>query len=198
MKIYGDANSGNCYKVKLVCELLSVDYNWIDMDILAGDTKKSEFIARNPNAKIPFVEFSNGFFLSESNAIVNYIANNSDLYPNDSKTQALIQQWQFFEQYSHEPNIAVARFINKYLGLPQSRLAEYESKQVGGLKALQVMEQALKQSPYLCGDTMTTADVTLFAYTHVADEGGFNLNAFPYIQNWITGIKQLNKFVALG
>ena len=140
MKIYGDAKSGNCYKVQLVCNLLNIDHEWIEVDILAGDTRSDEFLRKNSNGKIPLLELDGGETLSESNAIINFLAGGSALYPEGGLAQARILQWQFFEQYSHEPYIAVARFINKYLGLPDDRAEEYASKQAGGHKALRVME----------------------------------------------------------
>lgn len=197
MKIYGDMQSGNCYKIKLLCSLVSIEHQWIHLDILAGQTKEPEFLAKNPNAKIPLLELDDGRYLSESNAILNYLAAATPLLPEDRFELAKVQQWQFFEQYSHEPYIAVARFIAKYLGLPQERRAEYESKQTGGHKALAVMEQQLEQTPYLVGDRITTADISLFGYTHVADEGGFDLRQYPAVEAWIKRIKQLPEYVAM-
>ncbi|MBW3225126.1 glutathione S-transferase family protein [Marinobacter adhaerens] len=194
MKIYGDTQSGNCYKVQLVCQLLNIDHQWIDVDILAGDTKSDDFLKKNPNGKIPLLELDSGETLSESNAIINYLAFGSDLYPNDRLAQARVLQWQFFEQYSHEPFIAVARFINKYLGLPADKADEYAAKQTGGHKALQVMEQQLAQTPFLAGERVTTADITLYAYTHVADEGGFELEAYPAIRAWLDRVAALPNF----
>lgn len=194
MKIYGDTQSGNCYKVQLVCQLLNIDHQWIDVDILAGDTKSDDFLKKNPNGKIPLLELDSGETLSESNAIINYLAFGSDLYPNDRLAQARVLQWQFFEQYSHEPFIAVARFINKYLGLPAERADEYAAKQTGGHKALEVMEQQLAQTPFLTGENVTTADISLYAYTHVADEGGFELEAYPAIRAWLDRIAALPNF----
>ena len=194
MKIYGDTQSGNCYKVQLVCQLLNIDHQWIDVDILAGDTKSDDFLKKNPNGKIPLLELNSGETLSESNAIINYLAFGSDLYPNDRLAQARVLQWQFFEQYSHEPFIAVARFINKYLGLPADKADEYAAKQTGGHKALQVMEQKLAQTPFLVGEKVTTADITLYAYTHVADEGGFELEAYPAIRAWLDRVAALPNF----
>ena len=179
MKIYGDRVSGNCYKVQLVCDLLELDYQWLNLDILAGDTKSDNFVRINPNGKIPCLVLDDGRTLSESNAIVNFLATGSPLLPVDPYQLALVQQWQFFEQYSHEPYIAVARFINKYLNLPKERREEYESKQAGGYKALEVMEKQLRSSPFLAGEKLTVADISLFAYTHVASEGGFDLSQFP-------------------
>lgn len=194
MKIYGDTQSGNCYKVQLVCQLLNIDHQWIDVDILAGDTKSDDFLKKNPNGKIPLLELDSGETLSESNAIINYLAFGSDLYPNDRLAQARVLQWQFFEQYSHEPFIAVVRFINKYLGLPADKADEYAAKQTGGRKALQVMEQQLAETPFLAGEKVTTADISLYAYTHVADEGGFELEAYPAIRAWLDRVAALPNF----
>ena len=194
MKIYGDTQSGNCYKVQLVCQLLNIDHQWIDVDILAGDTKSDDFLKKNPNGKIPLLELDSGETLSESNAIINFLAFGSDLYPNDRLAQARVLQWQFFEQYSHEPFIAVARFINKYLGLPADKADEYAAKQTGGHKALHVMEQQLAQTPFLTGEKVTTADISLYAYTHVADEGGFELEAYPAIRAWLDRVAALPNF----
>ena len=194
MKIYGDTQSGNCYKVQLVCQLLNIDHQWIDVDILAGDTKSDDFLKKNPNGKIPLLELDSGETLSESNAIINYLAFGSDLYPNDRLAQARVLQWQFFEQYSHEPFIAVARFINKYLGLPEDKADEYAAKQTGGHKALQGMEQQLAETPFLAGEKVTTADISLYAYTHVADEGGFELEAYPAIRAWLDRVAALPNF----
>ncbi|MCP4063209.1 MAG: glutathione S-transferase family protein [Gammaproteobacteria bacterium] len=194
MKIYGDTQSGNCYKVQLVCQLLNIDHQWIDVDILAGDTKSDDFLKKNPNGKIPLLELDSGEALSESNAIINFLAFGSDLYPNDRLAQARVLQWQFFEQYSHEPFIAVARFINKYLGLPADKADEYAAKQTGGHKALQVMEQQLAETPFLAGEKVTTADISLYAYTHVADEGGFELEAYPAIRAWLDRVAALPNF----
>ena len=194
MKIYGNTQSGNCYKVQLVCQLLNIDHQWIDVDILAGDTKSDDFLKKNPNGKIPLLELDSGETLSESNAIINYLAFGSDLYPNDRLAQARVLQWQFFEQYSHEPFIAVARFINKYLGLPADKADEYAAKQTGGHKALQVMEQQLAETPFLAGEKVTTADISLYAYTHVADEGGFELEAYPAIRAWLDRVAALPNF----
>lgn len=197
-KLYGDRLSGNCYKVQLLCALLHVNYAWVSVNILAGDTRVASFLEKNPNGKIPLLELDDGRTLSESNAIINYLAHGSALLPTEPFALAKVQQWQFFEQYSHEPYIAVARFIAKYLGLPAERRAEYDAKQKGGHKALAVMEQQLQRSRYMAGDKLTTADISLFAYTHVADEGGFSLEHYPAIGAWIDRIKALPDFIAMG
>ena len=197
MKIYGDIQSGNCYKVKLLCSLLDIEHEWVQVDILAGETQAPDFLAKNPNGKIPLLELSDGRCLSESNAILNYLAFGSALLPRDSFELAKVQQWQFFEQYSHEPYIAVARFIAKYLGLPEARRAEYEAKQSGGHKALAVMERQLSTSPYLTGDSLSTADISLYGYTHVAHEGGFDLNEYPSVLAWIDRVQKHQKYIGM-
>ncbi|AUM12301.1 glutathione S-transferase family protein [Ketobacter alkanivorans] len=197
MKIYGDIQSGNCYKVKLLCALLDIEHQWIHVDILAGETRNPEFLAKNPNGKIPLLELPDGRCLSESNAILNFLASDSDLLPKDNFQLAKVHQWQFFEQYSHEPFVAVARFIAKYLGLPEARRADFESKQEGGNRALSVMETQLMKTPYLVGDKLTTADITLYGYTHVAHEGGFDLSKYPAIQSWLGRIASNPKYVGM-
>ena len=197
MKIYGDIQSGNCYKIKLLCSLLAIEHDWVHVDIMAGDTSRAEFLQKNPNGQIPLLELEDGRCLSESNAILNFLAAGSELLPLDSFKLAKVQQWQFFEQYSHEPYIAVARFIAKYLGLPEERKAEYEAKQAGGHKALAVMEQQLSTSPYLSGDSLTTADISLYGYTHVAHEGGFDLDVYPSIVAWIGRIKGRQNYIGM-
>jgi glutathione S-transferase len=197
VNIYGDIQSGNCYKIKLLCSLLDIKHEWVHVDILAGETASTEFLLKNPNGKIPLLELDDGRCLSESNAILNFLASGSDFLPKDTFTLAKVQQWQFFEQYSHEPFIAVARFIAKYLGLPEDRRVEYESKQTGGRKALSVMEQHLSKSPYLTGEQLSTADISLYGYTHVAHEGGFDLNEYPDVQLWIKRIAAHPNYVGM-
>jgi glutathione S-transferase len=197
MKIYGDAASGNCYKIKLTMALLGKPYEWIHVDILKGETQDPKFVALSPNAKIPVLELTTGEVLSESNAIINYLAHDSDFIPDDPFKLAKMQQWQFFEQYSHEPYIAVARYIEKYLGLPQARLEEYKSKQTGGYKALDVMEKQLAETKYLVDNTITVADISLYAYTHVCHEGGFSLSNYPEIVQWIKRIQALPKYISM-
>lgn len=194
-RIYGDIQSGNCYKIKLLLSVLGIKHQWRHVDILSGESRTSAFLARNPNGKIPLLELEDGRFLSESNAILNYLADGSDFLPNSRLDRARMLQWQFFEQYSHEPFIATARYINKYLGLPQARREEYESKQSGGHAALQVMEQQLIQTPFLVDQTPSIADISLFAYTHVAHEGGFDLSEYLAINSWLDRVRALPGFI---
>lgn len=194
MRIFGDIQSGNCYKVKLLLSLLDIPHEWVNVDILAGETSKPDFLKMNPNSKIPVLELDDNQYLSESNAILNYLANGTAYLPEDNYLRAKTLQWMFFEQYSHEPYIAVARYISKYLGLPENRRADYESKQVGGHKALRVMETQLTKTKYLVGETPTIADVCLYGYTHVASEGGFELEQYPCIQTWLQQIQLLPNY----
>ncbi|MGE0226592.1 MAG: glutathione S-transferase family protein [Acetobacteraceae bacterium] len=190
MRVLGDIASGNCYKVKLALAQLGIPHTWQPVDILAGETRTGDFLHLNPNGKIPLLILDSGECLSESNAILNYLAHGTPLLPPARLARARVLEWQFFEQYSHEPYIAVARFIRKYLGLPEARRAEYESRQAGGLKALHVMETRLCHAPFLAGDHYTIADISLYAYTHVAHEGGFDLGGFPAIGAWLTRVRQ--------
>ncbi|MCW8880214.1 MAG: glutathione S-transferase family protein [Kangiellaceae bacterium] len=195
--LYGDIISGNCYKAYLVANLLDLPIRWVNVDIMAGEAQTDEFKLKNPNAKIPLLKLEDGNYISESNAIINYLADGTDLLPEDRFLKAKVQEWQFFEQYSHEPFIAVARFINKYQGLPETRKAEYASKQSGGHKALSIMNLQLQKSDYLIGNSMTTADISLYSYTHVAHEGGFDLSSYQAINTWIDRIQSHPKYVGM-
>lgn len=197
MKLFGDAQSGNCYKIQLLASLLEIKLEWVEVDILAGESRTPAFLQANPNGKIPLLELDDGRLLAESNAILNYLAQNTALLPSDHFLQAQVLQWQFFEQYSHEPYIAVARYIAQYLGLPDDRLDEYHAKQAGGHNALSIMEHTLEKQDFLVGHALTIADLSLFAYTHVAHEGGFSLEQYPGIQNWIKRISTLDRFIPM-
>ncbi len=196
-KVYGDLLSGNCYKVKLLMALLDIKHEWLHVDVLSGESKTPEFLKKNPNAKIPVMQIDESKFLSESNAILNYLAEDTPFVPQTRFERAQVLQWQFFEQYSHEPYVAVARFINKYLGLPEEKREEYESKQSGGKKALQVMDEQLGNSRFIVGDSPTIADISLYAYTHVAHEGGFDLSSYGNINNWLVRIESLPGYMAM-
>lgn len=197
MRVYGDVQSGNCYKIKLLASLLEIPHEWVPVDILAGDTRTEAFLALNPAGQIPLLELDDGRVLAESNAILNYLAADSRYLPMAAFERAKVLQWQFFEQYSHEPYIAVARFISKYLGLPDERRDEYFAKQKGGHEALRVMERQLAQTPYLCGAEVSIADISLYAYTHVAHEGGFDLSVYPAIGRWLERIASLPGYVGM-
>lgn len=197
MKIYGDMRSGNCYKIKLLCGLLDYSYEWIPMDIMAGETQSEEFLEKNPAGKIPLMELEDGRFLGESNAILFYLAYGSELLPLDRYLRAQVMEWLFYEQYSHEPYIAVRRFISKYQGMPAERQAEYDAKEAGGRKALDLLNNSLVNTEYLVGESLSIADISLYAYTHVADEAGYDLSEFPAIQTWINHLESSAGFVPM-
>lgn len=197
MKVYADIKSGNCYKIALLCSLLKIKHQWIHMDILKGDTQTSEYLLKNCNGKIPLLETDDGQYLAESNAILNYLAHGSSLIPCEPMQQAKVLQWQFFEQYSHEPFIAVARYINLYLGMPEDRKDEYQALQAGGHKALTVLEKQLTETDYLVGNNLTIADISLYAYTHVAHQGGFDLSSYPAILLWLKRLEDHPNFVSM-
>lgn len=196
-KLYGDIRSGNCYKTYLLLSLLELKYQWKNIDIMQGEASADEFRVKNPNAKIPLLELDNGRYLAESNAILHFLAEGSQFLPEDRWLRAKILEWQFFEQYSHEPYIAVARFINKYQGLPEEKRELYESKQAGGHKALSIMEKQLNQTKFLVGEQYTIADISLYAYTHVAHEGGFDLSGYDAINTWMNRIQSQPNHVAM-
>ncbi len=197
MKIYGDTHSGNCYKLKLICALLGIRHEWIPVDILQGETRSESFLALNPSGQIPVCITTDGDVLTESNAILYYLARDSQYWPKNKLAQTRVLEWQSFEQYSHEPTIAVARFIKFYQDMPENRREEYQVKLKAGYRALDLMEQHLKDSNFLAADYCTIADISLFAYTHVAHEGGFELSNYPAIQSWIAHIRALNGFIAM-
>lgn len=188
MKIYGDLISGNCYKIKLLCSMLDINHDWVAMDIMAGDTRTEDFLDKNPNGKIPLLELNDGRFLAESNAILFFLAFGSELLPIDIFLKSKVLEWLFYEQYSHEPYLAVRRFINKFQGMPEERRGEYHARQAGGEKALALMERHLARNDYFVGEHLTIADISLYGYTHVADEAGFDLNAYPAIQAWLNRV----------
>jgi len=197
MKIYGDVESGNCYKLKLICALLALEYDWIAIDILSGETRNESFLALNRNGQIPVCVTDDGEVLTESNAILYYLAQGSDYWPDDRVAQTRVLEWQFFEQYNHEPSVAVARFIRYYQKMPEQRLAEYETKLKAGYRALDLMEKHLAAHAFMVGPDCTIADISLYAYTHVADEGGFDLDNYPSIQSWLARIESIPGYVGM-
>jgi glutathione S-transferase len=196
-KVYGDYQSGNCYKIKLMLHLLGLEYQWRPVDILKGETETAAFLAMNPNGKVPVLELEDGTYLWESNAILNFLADGSRFLPSEPRLRTQVLQWQFFEQYSHEPYVAVARFIQFYLNMPDERLDEYKACHKRGYKALRVMEKQLELTPYLVGEQCSIADIALYAYTHVADEGGFDLAPFPAIRTWLARVAALPGYVGM-
>ena len=188
LKIYGDTNSGNCLKVKSICDRLVLPYTWIGVGTLKGETRTSEFLKLNSAGQVPVVEFEDGRALAQSNAIIRYLARGSGLIPADAFAAAKMDEWLFWEQYSHEPTIAVCRFQIVYLGKSASDLDPDKIKR--GYAALARMEHQLAATRFLVGDTASLADVALLAYTRVAHEGGFHLEGYAAVQRWIGETEQ--------
>ena len=184
LKLYDYWESGNAYKVRLLLSQLGEPFERVPLDILKGETRTPEFLAKNPNHRVPVVEWPDGRTLAESNAILFHLATNSAFLPDDDWARAQVLQWMFFEQYSHEPYIAVVRFWHFADQLEQHSNA-LSAKMEGGYEALQVMEQQLTEREFFVGDRYSIADIALYAYTHVAHEGGFDLSRFPRVRSWL-------------
>jgi glutathione S-transferase len=185
MRLYAMSGSGNCWKAASLMQQLGIGFEWIEVDILRGDSRTPEFLARNPNGKVPLLEIAPDRCLAESNAILCYLAHGTPLLPDERYARAKVLEWLFFEQYSHEPYIATVRFWVKFLGKGEEWREKIEAAMVKGVAALGVMERRLQDHPFLTGDAYTIADIALFAYTHVADEGGYDLSRFPAVQAWL-------------
>lgn len=186
LTLYDYMDSGNGYKCRLVLAHLGIPYKLVLCDILKGETRTPEFLARNPNGRIPTLELEDGSFLAESGAIIWYLADGTPLAPKDRKARAETLQWMFFEQYSHEPNIAVARFWKHYLPkLTPLQEMDLPNRMKGGYAALDVMEKHLAKNAFFVGDSFGLADVALYAYTHVAHEGEFDLASYSSIKAWM-------------
>jgi glutathione S-transferase len=183
MIIHGDLGSGNCLKVKWTADLCAHAYEWRHVDIMKGEARTAAFAAMNPAMQTPTVDFGDGKYLAQSNAIIRYLARGTRLLPDDPWTQAKIDEWLFWEQYSHEPYIARCRFQMKYLGWSADKREAWRVDLAG--KALERMETALAGRVFLVGDAFTIADIALYAYTHVAHEGGFDLSARSHVQAWL-------------
>jgi len=196
--VYGMADSGNCYKVKLALEQLKLPYQWIEVSTTRGETRTREFLARNPNGQVPTLQLEDGAYLPESGAILWYLAEGTPLLPAERLARARVLQWMFFEQYSHEPCIAVARSILRYQPPDSPRRAELPRLQERGHKALGVMAQQLEKSDFFAGSKYSIADIALYAYTHCAADGGFELARYPAVLAWLMRVKSQPGHVPLG
>jgi glutathione S-transferase len=195
-KLYEYSPSGNCYKVRLLLTQLNIPFDRTEINILQKESRTPEFLVKNPNGRIPVLEISPGKFLFESNAIMFYLSEETEFFPSDKFERAQVMQWLFFEQYSHEPFIATSRFW--YLtGKAEEYQAALQQKQAPGYAALGVMEQHLEKNDFFAGDRYSIADIGLFAYTHVAGEGGFDLTGFGAIQSWIDRVKNQPRYIRI-
>lgn len=184
-EVYGDRRSGNCYKVELVMALTGQACRWVDVDILKGETHTPDFLALNPAGQIPLLVTGPGRCLPESNAILHFVAAGSPLVPDEPWAQAQVLRWLFWEQYRHEPSVAVARFIVRYLQQPPARQAQLDKCIAGGHDALRLMDTHLANQPFFVGQRYTIADIALYAYTHVAEEGGIALAGYRHVRDWL-------------
>lgn len=195
-RLYDFLPSGNGYKVRLLLTQLGIEFEYVEMDILKGETRTPEFLEKNPNGRIPVLELEPGVFLSESNAILMYLSEGTPYLPEDRLERARVLQWLFFEQYSHEPFIATSRFWLTH-GMAEQKRQALEEKKAPGYAALGVLERRLQDHAFLVGDRYTIADIALFAYTHVAPEGGFGLEDFPAIRAWIERVQAQPNHIAI-
>jgi glutathione S-transferase len=196
-KLYDFLPSGNGYKVRLLLTQLEIPFERIELNILKGETRTTEFLAKNPNGKIPLLEIAPDTFIAESNAILYYLSQGTEYFPQDKYQQAQVMQWLCFEQYSHEPNIATPRFWITELKQADKYQKEIEQKRKLGYSALNVMEQHLKDRDFFVANKYTIADIALYAYTHVAEEGGFDLTNFPAINVWFKRIESQPRYITI-
>lgn len=195
--VYGMSTSGNCHKIRLLLEQLGRSYRWIEIDSANGETRTPEYLAKNPNGRVPMLELEDGRLLVESNAILCYLAEGTPFFPADAWQRAQALSWMFFEQYSHEPYIAVARFIRGWTPADSPRRADLPRLVERGEQALAVMEKYLDKAPWFSGSDYGIADIALFAYTDCAGDGGFDLAKFPLVSNWLSRIRATAGFVPM-
>jgi len=198
LRLYDYLPSGNGYKVRLLLSHLGRDYQLVELDLEAGESRTPGYLAKNPDGRIPLLETADGRRLAESNAILFYLAEGTALLPDDPWDRAQALRWMFFEQYSHEPNIAVARSWLTHGRLDDSKRAALPEKRRLGYRALEVMEGHLAGRDYFVGDRYSIADIALFAYTHVAHEGGFDLTRFAAVRRWLDRVAARPGHVAIG
>jgi glutathione S-transferase len=197
LTLYDYLDSGNGYKVRLLLAQLDLRYHRVELDIMAGETRTPEFLAKNPNGRIPLLELDSGVCLPESNAIVWYLGQGSPFIPDGPLAQAQVLQWMFFEQYSHEPYVATPRFILKHLPADSARRAELPDRLARGRAALGVMEAHLNTNPFFVGNRYSVADIALYAYTHVAHEAQLDLTPFPAVRDWLARVASQPKHIPI-
>jgi glutathione S-transferase len=197
-RLYDYLPSGNGYKVRLVLKQLALPYELIELDIITGASRTAEFLAKNPNGRIPVLEVPGKGCLSESHAIIWFLAERSPLVPSDPLDRARMWQWMCFEQYNLEPNVATVRFWLRYLGRTRADLGEkLVEKEKSGYAALDVLEDGLRGRNWLVGEQYSLADIALFAYTHVAHEGDFDLAPYPNIRAWCDRVSQRERWAPI-
>jgi glutathione S-transferase len=197
MRLFDYLDSGNGYKVRLLLAQLDLPYEWTEVDLDGGETRRPPFLKRNPNGRIPTLELDDGTNLAESNAILWYLAEGSDFVPGDRLGRAQALQWMFFEQYSHEPYVATPRYIVKHLPADHARRAELPDRLAKGRAALGVMETHLATRRFFVRERYSIADIALYAYTHVAHEGGHDLEPYSAVRAWLERVASQPRYVAL-
>ncbi len=197
IQLYGFYPSGNSYKVELVLTRLEIPYRFIHVDLLAGESRTPEFLAKNPNGRIPVVELD-GRYLAESHAIISYFAEGTELVPTDRFARAKMLEWMCFEQYHVEPNIGTARYhLSISNKSPESIGLLLQSRQKGSKHALGILEQHLADRRFMVGDSLSLADISLFAYTHVAEEAGISLIPYPHMRAWHDRVRAEPRFITM-
>ena len=192
-RLYGFTGSGNCWKPAVLMRQLGQPFEWVEVDILKGESRTPEFLARNANGRVPLLEVD-GHYLAESNAMLCFLAEDTELFPDDRWQRARILEWMFFEQYSHEPYIATVRFWVRMLHKQDEWRDRIAEAMVKGHAALGVMERQLQKTGFIAGDHYSIADIALYAYTHVAHQGGYDLGAYPAINAWMQRVEAQPKF----
>jgi glutathione S-transferase len=197
MILYDYLDSGNGYKIRLLLAQLGRAYRWEELDIMRGHSRTAEFLAKNPNGRIPTLELDDGTCLAESNAILWYLADGTPYLPTGKLERAQVLQWMFFEQYSHEPYVATPRFILKHLPEDAPRRAELPKRLEQGRAALGVMETHLAARQFFVAERYSIADIALYAYTHVANEAQLDLGPYPAVRAWISHVAGQARYVPL-
>jgi glutathione S-transferase len=188
MRLYDNAISGNTYKCRLLIAQLGIDCERVEVDIMKGESRTPDYLAKNPNGRVPLLALDDGTHLPESNAILFYLAEGTPYMPETREGRARALAWMCFEQYNHEPNVAVARHWTQHLELTNEQRAALPGKIEAGYAALDVMEWHLAANDFFAGKRYSIADIALYAYTHVAEEGGFDLARYPAITAWLTRV----------
>jgi glutathione S-transferase len=195
--LHGNSISGNCWKPAMMLHARGLPFRWVEVDILRGESRTPGFLTLNPNGRVPLLQLPDGRLLAESNAMLLHLGEGSAWIPSDTYLRAKMYEWLFFEQYSHEPYVATVRFWVRYAGKAQEKAQEIVERTVRGHAALGVMENTLAAAPFLVGEQPTLADIALYAYTHVAPEGGFSLDGYPAIRRWLDRVAALPGFVPM-
>jgi glutathione S-transferase len=195
--LYDYLDSGNGYKVRLLLTQLGIAYRYVELDIMRGESRTPEYLAKNPDGRIPLLELEDGRLLAQSDAILWYLADGTAFLPTERYERALVLQWMFFEQYSHEPYVATPRFIMRHFAADSPRRAELPQRQARGRDALAVMERHLADHSYFVAERYTIADIALYGYTHVAEDGGLELKPYPHVRDWLARVAGQPRYVGL-